>query len=37
MPENKISYNKLLEGVKEVIKRGDYPKLLKAMKKYIIA
>ena len=33
MPENKISYNKLLEGVKEVIKRGDYPKLLKAMKK----
>lgn len=33
MPENKINYKKLLEGVKKVIMRGDYPELLKAMKK----
>lgn len=30
---NKISYSKLLEGVEEVIARGDYPKFLKMIKK----
>ncbi len=30
---NKISYNKLLEGVQEIIERGDYPKFLKMIKK----
>lgn len=30
---NKVSYQKLLEGVKDVINRGDYPEFLKAIKK----
>lgn len=30
---NKISYSKLLEGVQNVIERGDYPKFLKMIKK----
>ena len=32
MPKNKINYEKLLDGVQEVIKRGDYPEFLKAIK-----
>ena len=28
----KINYDKLLDGVQEVIKRGDYPEFLKAIK-----
>lgn len=30
---NKISYSKLLEGIQEVISRGEYPKFLKMIKK----
>ena len=32
MPNNKINYEKLLDGVQEVINRGDYPEFLKAIK-----
>lgn len=33
MPNNKISYAKLLEGVQQVIQRGDYPKFLQMVNK----
>lgn len=33
MPKNKINYEKLLDGVQEVIQRGDYPEFLKAIKR----
>ena len=33
MPNNKINYEKLVEGVQNVIQRGDYPKFLKTIKK----
>lgn len=33
MPKNQINYNKLLEDVKNVIKRGDYLELLKMVKR----
>lgn len=32
MPKNKINYDKLLDGVQEVIQRGDYIEFLKAIK-----
>ena len=31
---NKINFEKLLEGVKSVIERGDYEKFLKMIKKF---
>ncbi len=31
---NKINYNKLLEGVRSVIERGDYPEFLRMIKKF---
>lgn len=33
MPRNKVNYAKLLEGVQNVIKRGDYPKFLSMVNK----
>lgn len=33
MPKNQINYTKLLEGVQNVIKRGDYPKFLSMVNK----
>ncbi len=33
MPKNKVNYTKLLEGVKKIIKRGDYPKFLSMVNK----
>ena len=33
MPRNKVNYAKLLEGVQNVIKRGDYPKFLSTVNK----
>ncbi len=33
MPKNQINYTKLLEGVQNVIKRGDYPKFLRMVNK----
>ena len=30
----KINYKKLLDGVQEIIERGDYPLFLKTMKKF---
>lgn len=33
MPRNKVNYTKLLEGVQNVIKRGDYPKFLSMVNK----
>lgn len=34
MPKEKISYNKLLDGVQKVIERGDYATFLKTLKKF---
>lgn len=33
MPKNQVNYAKLLEGVQNVIKRGDYPKFLSMVNK----
>lgn len=33
MPKNKVNYAKLLEGVQDVIRRGDYPNFLRMVNK----